>query len=101
MTEPTIPDVLAATQRLAADIAELRESMTETCTAIMDRIDRMETTVAALGDDLAVKIATTEHTPALQQGGREELDALAALVFGVQRHVEQLRADIDAIQGKT
>lgn len=85
--------VLAALERLENGQTELRVDM-------MARMDRLQDSLTAVRDDIAVNFGTADHVRRANDHTREEVQALAATQSAMLKQIQRLQADIRELKGE-
>lgn len=66
----------------------------------MARMDRVQNSVTAIRDDIAVNYGTVDHVRKANDNTREELRQLTALVSGMMRQIVRLQTDVRGLKGE-
>jgi hypothetical protein len=93
MSDDPMQAVLAALARLEAGQVQLRVDL-------MARLDRMQDTITAIRDDIAMNYGTAEHVRRANDNTRDELRALADTQMAMLRQIQRLRTDLDELKGR-
>lgn len=91
MSEPTISDVLSAIAAHRAETDKLRVD-------VMDRIDRLQNAVTAIGDDISVNFARADRAVDAAQANARQIEALSREVSGMERQIQRLQTDVRALK---
>jgi chromosome segregation ATPase len=81
------------------DLTRMREELTRTRVDIMDRIDRLQNTVSAIRDDIAVNMGAADAAQRVNDNTREDLRSLREQVSVMWRQLKAVEARVREITG--
>jgi gamma-glutamylcyclotransferase (GGCT)/AIG2-like uncharacterized protein YtfP len=86
--------------RLEVGQGSIRGELIKTRADIMDRIDRLQNTVTAIQDDIAVNIGAVDAARLANENTRDDLPALREQVSVMWRQLKAVQARVDEIDGR-
>lgn len=126
MPEPTLRDLLAAIGNVSAEVTASDARLTETIRAmreemrnsfvaertdreaqitryrtdIMDRMDRLENSLTAIRDDIAMNYGTANAVRRANDNTRDEVRNLHDVVQVLERQIQRLQTDVRGLKGE-
>lgn len=93
-------DILAALGRLEAGQERLEGALGQLRAVVMERIDRLQDSMTAIRDDIAVNFGTADAAQRANDNTRSELRSLAEILTGMQRQIQRLQTDVRTLKGE-
>lgn len=81
-------------------VAALNSAFTGLRTDLMDRMDRLQDSITAMRDDIAVNMAAVERADRNTHSVREEGRGTHEILQGVIRQVRRLQAQVDELRDR-
>ena len=87
------------TTQARKEIGHLRRDTTQLRADLMERMDRLRNAFTALGEDVRVTTHSGDRVERIARSASEETRALAEVVTGMRRQIQNLQTQVQELRG--
>jgi uncharacterized membrane protein YccC len=86
--------------RFRTDLTQFHAELTRVRTDVMARLDRHETKLDAIHDDVGVNMGAVEAVRRANENTRDQVNTLSEMVVSLHRDLRKLRTRVDGLEAK-